>query len=199
MLAVITGDIINSRKGSVTHWMGPLKETLSHYGKEPTNWVLYRGDSFQLAIAPEKALIAATHIKAAVKQTKIYDVRMAIGLGDEEYRASSIREANGTAYINSGDCFNTLKKQNWAVKSDNQIFDETFNIMLGLSLLTTNNWSPTVSEVIKTAIAYPEENQQQLAQRLGKSQSSISEALKRGGFEELMRMNAFYQKNVSSL
>tara|TARA_B110000305_G_C19373082_1_gene605540 strand:- start:790 stop:930 length:141 start_codon:yes stop_codon:yes gene_type:complete len=46
MIAVITGDIINSRKGEVERWIGPLKETLNRYGVEPKNWEIYRGDSF---------------------------------------------------------------------------------------------------------------------------------------------------------
>ncbi len=71
--------------------------------------------------------------------------------------------------------------------------------MLSLSLLTTNNWSSTVSEVIKTAIEHPDKSQKEIAKLLKKSQSSISEALKRGGFEEIMKMNEYYQNNILQL
>jgi hypothetical protein len=71
--------------------------------------------------------------------------------------------------------------------------------MFSLSLLTINNWSSIVSEVIKTVIENPEKNQSDLAKILNKSQSSISEALKRGGFEEVMKMNEFYKNNISQL
>ncbi|MGC1472657.1 MAG: SatD family protein [Psychroserpens sp.] len=199
MIAVITGDIINSQISDVERWIIPLKKTLQRYGSETKHWDIFRGDSFQLALAPEQALLAALHIKSTLKQDKLHDVRMAIGLGAETYSTSKITEANGSAYVNSGACFEQLKKQNLAIKSDHEQFDETLNIMFSLSLLTTNTWSSTVSEVIKTVIEHPDEHQKQLAKRLNKSQSTISEALKRGGFEEIMMMNTFYKHNISQL
>lgn len=199
MVAVITGDIINSRKEEVKNWLGTLKGILNYYGEEPKDWEIFRGDSFQLLIAPEKAMLCAIHIKSAIKQIKSLDVRMAIGIGNEKYKSSKITESNGSAYIRSGDCFEALKKQTLAIKSNNDNFDETINVMLSLSLLIANNWSSTVAEVIKTSIENSNKNQNYLAQLLNKSQSSISEALKRGGFEEIMNMNNFYVKQISKL
>lgn len=199
MIAVITGDIINSQKGKIETWIHALKETLRQYGTEPKNWEIYRGDSFQLSLSPEKALLAAHHIKSTIKLTKTHDVRMAIGIGEEKYHSPKITESNGSAYINSGKCFEGLKKQTLAIQSTNEKLDQSLNIMLSLSLLISNNWSSTVSEVIKTTIENPEKNQKEIAKMLQKSQSSISEALKRGGFEELMKMNEFYKTNSPQL
>lgn len=196
MIAVITGDIVNSRKGEVASWIDVLKETLNRYGSESNNWEIYRGDSFQLSLAPEQALLAAFHIKSAIKQIKLLDVRMAIGLGEENYRASKVTESNGSAYVNSGECFEGLKKQTLGVKSGIKKLDEPINIMLSLLLLTVNNWSSTVSKAVKIAIEHPEKNQKSLAKLLNKSQSSISETLKRGGFDEIMKINQFYKNNI---
>lgn len=197
MIAVITGDIINSRTGKTETWIISLKETLNRYGREPENWEIYRGDSFQLSLPPEKALLAAHHIKSTIKQSKTHDVRIGIGLGEEKFSSSKITESNGSAYVNSGECFEGLKKQTIAIKSNNTKLDQSLNIMFSLSLLTTNNWSSIVSEVIKTALENPEKNQKEIAKLLNKSQSSISEALKRGGFDEIMNMNEYYVKNIS--
>lgn len=197
MIAVITGDIINSRKGETESWITYLKDTLNQYGREPKNWEIYRGDSFQLSLGLEKALLAALHIKSAIKQTKAYDVRMAIGIGEEKYNSSKITESNGTAYVNSGKCFEELKKYSLAIRSHNKKLDESLNIMIKLSLLTIDNWSSVVSKVIKAAIENPEKNQKDLAKLLNKSQSNISEAFKRGGYEEIMNMNEFYIRNIS--
>jgi len=199
MKAIITGDIINSREGEVESWLNSLKEILNYYGDEPKDWEIFRGDSFQLSITPEKAMLAAIHVKSAIKQTKLQDVRMAIGIGEEKYNASKISESNGSAYVRSGECFESLKKQTLAIRSNNEEMDQSFNIMLSLSLLTANNWSSTVAEVIKTAIENSEKNQKGLAKLLHKSQSSISEALKRGGFEEIMSMNNFYKTQIYKL
>ncbi|MUU77220.1 SatD family protein [Winogradskyella endarachnes] len=199
MIAVITGDIINSREIDVKRWLAPLKKTLNYYGNEPKNWEIFRGDSFQLLIEPQKALLAAMHIKATIKQLKSQDVRMAIGIGDESYESNKITESNGSAYIMSGDCFEALKKQTLAIKTTDQNFSESINIMLSLALLTANNWSSTVAKVITTTLEHSDKKQEDLAQLLNKSQSSISEALKRGGFEEIMTMNNFYKAKISQI
>ena len=48
-------------------------------------------------------------------------------------------------------------------------------------------------------IENPEKNQNDIALLLGKSQSTISEALKRGGYEEIMQLNAFYKEQILNL
>lgn len=199
MKAVLTGDIINSRKGDVTEWLNSLKTVLQKYGNEPKQWEIYRGDSFQLVISPEDILIAAFHIKASLKQTKNYDVRIGIGLGEESHSAYKVSESNGGAYVNSGECFENLKKRTIAIKSDHKDFDNTINLILSLILLTANSWSNTVAKTIKTSLENPDKHQKEIAKLLGKSQSSISEALKRGGYEEILKINNFYRAQLSKL
>lgn len=194
MIAIITGDIINSREGKAENWLPLLKEVLSYYGEEPLSWEVFRGDSFQLSVAVEKAILAVIHIKATIKQTKGQDVRMAIGVGDESYNSLKITESNGAAYVRSGECFESLKKQTLAIKSNNLQLDKSFNIMFSLATLTANNWSSTAAKTIKVAIENPHKNQKELAKILNKSQSSLSETLKRAGFDEIMKINIFHKK-----
>jgi hypothetical protein len=199
MIAILTGDIINSRASENASWLPQLKSTLSQYGRTPHEWEIFRGDSFQLKIAPEKALKAALHIKANLKQANKQDARIAIGLGEEDYPSSQVKEANGNAYIRSGETFDALKKQTLSIKSPNAQWDEAINLMLSLALLVANHWSKTVATTISLALENPHKNQVELAKILNKSQSSVSEALKRGGFEEIMRVNAFYKKKLNTL
>jgi len=199
MIAVITGDVINSREGKVLNWLNYLKKILNHYGREPLEWEIFRGDSFQLSITPKNALLAAIHIKAGIKQTKEYDVRMAIGLGEETHRSKKITESNGSAYVLSGECFDSLKKQTLAIRSANQGMDKGLNLMLSLALLTANNWSSTEAKAITLALEHPDKNQSAIVKLLNKSQSSVSEALKRGGYDEIMNLNSHYQQQIQSL
>lgn len=199
MIAVLTGDIINSRQGQTSLWLNQLKSTLNLYGQTPKDWEIFRGDSFQLKTNPENALYIALHIKAVIKQVKPYDVRIAIGLGEQSYNSKTISESNGTAFVNSGEGFESLKKQTLTVVSENKKWDNTINIMINLALLTANSWSNTVAKVISTVIENPEKNQNDIALLLGKSQSTISEALKRGGYEEIMQLNAFYKEQILNL
>jgi hypothetical protein len=199
MIAILTGDIINSQKSDVTDWLDALKGVLNQYGKAPQEWEIFRGDSFQLLTTPNLALIAALHIKSVIRQTKFQDVRVAIGIGTETYNANNISESNGDAHIRSGEMFENLKKQNLAIKTGSFHIDQTINLMLNLALLTANNWSNTVAKVISTVIENPNKQQKEIAQILHKSQSSISEALKRGGYEEIANLNSYYLEILKTL
>jgi len=124
---------------------------------------------------------------------------MAIGLGEKEYQAKKITESNGSAFVNSGECFEEQKKQTLAVRSPNTQMDEQINLLLELALLTIDNWSKTTALVVKIALENPMKNQMELANMLKKAQSSISEALTRGGFDEMMRMEKRYRDLIKSL
>lgn len=197
--AVITGDIVNSRKVPASSWIKLLKCALGRFGKEPADWEIFRGDSFQLSVKPQDGLIAAYYLKSVIKSTGELDIRVSIGIGEETYRAAKITESNGSAYVRSGEAFETLRKGMISVDSDNEDFNEVHNLLLDLAMLTANRWSTTVAEAIQMAIENPEKSQKELAGILGKSQSSVSEALKRGGYDELMALNAYFQKSTARL
>ncbi|MFO8000389.1 MAG: SatD family protein [Marinilabilia sp.] len=199
MVAVITGDIINSRRGDAEEWMGNLKHVLGQYGQRPGEWDIFRGDSFQIILRPEIALLAAVHIKACIKKSNATDVRMAIGVGEITHQTSKITESNGPAFVLAGECLESLKKQTLALRTNNQETDKPINIMLNLALLTANSWSKTVAKVIIAKLEHPQKHQSEIAGLLGKSQSSISEALKRGGFYEIMTMNDYYRDKMTRL
>ena len=59
MVAVITGDIINSRKVSSESWLPKLKDYFASSIVDSDKWEIYRGDSFQLEVSVEKALEVA--------------------------------------------------------------------------------------------------------------------------------------------
>lgn len=199
MIAIITGDIVNSRKEKASLWLPQLKKVLQQYGKSPAQWEIFRGDSFQLSTAPEEALKAAIHIKAAIKEIKDLDVRIGLGIGEQDHRAEKISESNGTAFVRSGESFESLKKQNLGIITGDSELDEVFNLLLSLSLLNMNTWSPTVAEAVKVSLENPEKSQTEIAGMLEKSQSSLSEALKRGGYDEMLRLLAFYHKQIQKL
>ncbi|MEM6892886.1 MAG: transcriptional regulator [Bacteroidota bacterium] len=199
MIAILTGDIKNSTEHEASEWLPKLKTALDHYGSEPQQWEVYRGDSFQLESTPEKALEAAVYIKACIKQFRNIDVRIAIGLGDKSHDADKITESNGSAFVHSGRCFEELKKQNLALKSDHENFDEHINLLLELALLTMDDWTPAISLTIKNAIENPKKNQKELATILSKSQGNISEELNRGGYDALQKLLRFYTRQLLTL
>lgn len=132
MIAVITGDIIHSRKVNPELWLPNLKEYFQNNLSSDTQWEIYRGDSFQLEVQIEKSLEMAMCIKSLIKSYQTIDVRMSIGIGAKSFQGQNIKESNGSAYINSGEGFELLKNNTLQIKSPNQEFDSYFNTMLKL-------------------------------------------------------------------
>lgn len=199
MIAVITGDIMHSRSVNANVWLNSLKSVLNNYGCEPKEWEIYRGDSFQLMIAAEKAIEICFHIKSAIKTIKTLDVRLAVGVGEIEFSGEKITESNGSAFINSGECFENLKKNTIAIKTSSEDFDKIYNLVLQIYSSIADNWSTVSAEIIKYSLENPEFNQNQIAEKLNKSQSSISESLKRGGYDELTNIFNIYKDNIRKI
>lgn len=199
MTSIITGDIINSKESNPKNWLDALKGVLNNCGNEPKQWEIYRGDSFQLEIKPENALETGILIKATIRQFKNTDVRLAIGIGNKIYASEKITEANGTAFVNSGECFEQLKKNTLAIKSPFTAFDAQINIMLELAQLTMNNWTVTTAKLVKAALENPDLNQKELAKHFNKTQGNISQGLKRSGFDEILKMIHYYNSQIKTV
>lgn len=200
MVAVITGDIINSREINSRVWITLLKKCFSKYGKEPRMWQIYRGDSFQIKVKAIDALDAVFEIKTIIKTVSGLDVRLAIGIGTIDYNAKKITESNGTAFVNSGECFENLKKHTLAIKSTSENFDAIFNTILQLVIFIANDWTVKTAEIINMALDNPQFNQVELAEKIvKKSQSTVSAALKRGAFEELKNVLNLYKIEIEKI
>ncbi|MFZ6051426.1 SatD family protein [Halocola ammonii] len=199
MIAVITGDIINSQKANPNEWSEALNDALNRYGTSPQNWEIYRGDSFQLELEPAEALTCAFYLKAVIKQFKHLDIRMAIGVGQKSHKANHITESNGTAFVHSGQCFEELKKKTLAFRSENKATNEEINLYFQLALLTIDRWPNAACHVMQVVLENPELTQTALSEKMKKSQSTISESLKRLGYDEMMLLNDRFQKLVEKL
>ena len=197
MVAIITGDIIGSRKIK-DPWLLSLKTALKYLSKKNNDWEIFRGDSFQLEITAEKAFWAVTYLKACLKVNKTADVRMGIGIGSINNSFGKITEASGDAFVHSGDAFDGLKlaKVNLAVSTDYPDFDEELNVMIKLALIAMDNWGTATAEVVKHAMENENLLQADLGVMLNRTQSSISEALKRARFVEIMELDAVYRKKI---
>lgn len=196
MVAVITGDIINSRKVNSEVWLPKLKEYFSKIILDTEKWEIYRGDSFQIEVEIGNALEIAMCIKALIKSNNQIDVRMSIGIGEKNFKGKKITESYGTAYINSGESFEKIKNNTLILRSPFQEFDDYFNPILRLLSFVSNNWKPITSETIFYSLTHRDLLQKQVAERLSKDKTTINKALKRGGYDEIIEIIDLYSKKI---
>lgn len=201
MIVILTADIINSRKLSSKKWMNDFKQLLNSFGKSPNDWEIYRGDEFQLEIKnPEDAFLIAFQLKAFFKSINL-DVRMSLGFGDKTYKSKKITESNGSAFVRSGELFETLKKQkiNLAVNSGNVDFDEEFNLIVQLSMSFMDSWLQQSAEFVLIAIQNPTLSQEEIGLKLGINQAAVSRRQKRSQYELMLQVERYFRKKVKSL
>lgn len=195
MIAVLTADIIDSAQKPVADWLGPLREFLAGQGRHPADWDIYRGDELQLRTSPENALRAAVGLKALMRSVGGLDIRIAIGLGEESFRAARVGESNGTAYQRSGRAFGQLReeKNRLMVSSGCEVPDRTMNLLLRMALQFMDQWSQVSAESVVLALSEPEASQQQLAERLGIRQSAVSQRQARARLDLVGELFAYYR------
>jgi hypothetical protein len=198
MTSVITGDIIGSRQQKSKDWVEDLKKILAPFGETPSQWEVYRGDEFQIEIKnPEEALLSAILIKARLKALKL-DARMSIGFGDKTHNAEKISESNGSAFINSGELFETLKKQKitLALRTGDNTIDEKLNLILQLALTFMDNWLAQPAQFVAAAIENPTLSQEELGQKLGINQAAVSRRQKRAQFDLVINLDRYFRKQI---
>lgn len=201
MVAIITGDIINSRGYAPTEWMTKLKSCLAQWGDTPQAWEIYRGDEIQVRIPIRQALFAAIQVKALIKTVKGLDIRMGIGIGDESFVGAGVSESNGTAYQRSGNTLEALKekKVNLMLTTADDEYNRTMNLMLILASDFMDDWSPVSAEMVYLALSHPNKSQQNMADQLNVKQSAISQRKKRARLDLVQELLAYYESTINTI
>ncbi len=196
MIAIITGDIVNSAEHKASEWMPVLKGYFSTLGETPGCWDIYRGDEFQLKTPVDKAMQTAIQVKALIKSMKNLDVRLAIGIGEETYAGAGITDSNGPAYRRSGQLFETLRDRglNLSIATGNTEHDDTLNLMLHLALHIMDAWSMVSAEAIVYALQYPGATQAEIAKLLHIQQSAVSQRQKRARLDLVLEVIRYSNK-----
>lgn len=201
MTSILTGDIINSRNSESVIWSTGLKKLLSQFGESPENWELYRGDEFQLEIKnPEDALLTAILIKAYLKTLKL-DARIGIGFGEKSHSSKKITESNGSAFINSGSIFETLKKEKitLALQSDSTDLNTDLNLKIQLALTFIDNWLVQAAELVLITIQNPKLSQEEIGEKLGINQAAVSRRRTRANYDLILDLDFYFRKQIKKI
>ncbi|HPW88298.1 SatD family (SatD) [Kaistella chaponensis] len=201
MIAIITGDIINSQKSDSELWLPKLKGLLQSWSTTPENWEIYRGDEFQLKCSVDEVFHKALLIKSLLRSFENLDVRVAIGIGNEVFLSEKITESNGSAYLNSGRLLTDIKSQGktFAIQTENEKVNQDLNILFKWAAIDFDNWTVATAEIIHQLLRNSELTQDELAKELNITQSSVSQRLKRANFELLQETDLYFRKKITEL
>lgn len=194
---VLTGDLIGSRHADPARWIPALKSALGHWGAEPRDWEIYRGDSFTLMVDGHAALLIALVLQATLLAEAKLHVRIGIGIGEVSWRSDRITESQGTAFERSGEAFDALKRSPLKMRTERPEWDGEWEVTLGFASRAIESWTPSSAAAVATALLHPDCSQGEWAQALGKSQSTISEALKRAQFDEIQSMLRRFSTHIA--
>lgn len=197
MIAVLTGDIINSQKFNSDVWYNALQKIFE--GKTSQEWENYRGDEFQLMLPnAEDAFLAFLKIKSGLKKIQDLDVRISIGLGEQTFAADKVSQSNGSAFVHSGRNLEKIKSEkiNLHIASDFSNLDQELNLIFKWVSLTVDSWSVMSAEIVSLFLSQKNLNQDDAARQLNVTQSSISQRLKRANYELLMETEAYYRQII---
>ena len=201
MIAIITGDIINSQKTDSELWLPKLKELLGKWSSTPDNWEIYRGDEFQLKCSVDEVFNKSLAIKSLIKSFENLDVRLAIGIGNEVFLSEKITESNGSAYVNSGRLLNEIKTagRTLAIQTDNDKVNRDINILFKWSSIDFDNWTVATAEIIHRLLTNPDHTQEELAKDFSITQSSVSQRVKRANYDLILETDLYFRKKITEL
>ncbi len=200
MIAVITGDLMHSQELSPEKWLPDLKAILAKWGNNPEYWEIYRGDSFQLVLdQPSECINATVLLKSCIKRIRPLDLRMGIGIGERSYASGKVTESNGSAFVRSGETFESLKnlKQEIAIKSPWEELDQMINMELKLVQTILQGWTSNAAEAVFHSLSQPDLSQEEQGAKLGITQHAFSTRLKRAHFEVIRQWLEYASQKIA--
>jgi hypothetical protein len=203
--AVLTADIVNSTKLDAAMEKELLKE-LERILK-PYKYEFYRGDSFQAYMKePEKSLevallcrTAAISMTAGEGDTLVSDLRISIGIGSVKSPVKTLGTAKGEAFLLSGRSLDHIQG------TEKRVLMATGNDLIDVGLQVIGDYLDAIykrmtakqAEVIYSLLKGI--TQQQLAEDLGKSRSTISQLASTAGWSEIGKLLRQYEYLIKRL
>jgi hypothetical protein len=203
--AVLTGDIVNSTR------LLPAteKELVKELSKvlRPYKFEFYRGDSFQVYMKdPVKSMqvallcrTAAISMTAGQNDTSLSDVRISIGLGPVKAPVKALSTSKGDAFIMSGRSFDEIQgaERRLVMITGKALPDIALQVIADYTDAVYRRMTSKQAEAIYRLLKG--ETQQDTAQILDKSKSTISQLVSTGGWPEIERLLRQFENLIKQL
>jgi hypothetical protein len=203
MIAVLTGDIVSSRRiADKRQWLKRLQEIIekrSGLSKVP-KWGVFRGDGFQVELAaPADALRIAILIRTGLKSGQGTDARIAIGIGDKGYTGKSVNESDGEAYQSSGALLDSFKnsQHRLEMKSPWPEIDQQMNISLQFASVIIDDWTQAEAEIAWLKMSEVK-TQVEMAKKLKISQPAVHKRFAGAHLDEIFALIDYFETVIRS-
>lgn len=185
-ISVISGDLVNSRRLDTSNYINGLHQllTLLQQASQVQRFEIFRGDAFQAEAKPTAGLLLAVYIRVALKAMDAaeWDARIAVGLGGRQMPATGY----GSAFVNSGSALDAMTKNcRLALKTDNHRTNAIVSDLLPMLDHVISCLSQAEARIVQARIFAG--SNADVALQLQKAASTVSAALKRAAYEEIMR------------
>ena len=183
VIAVITGDIVDSRGLSSAHYdelLKQLKNELTTFeASNKATFDIYRGDSFQITFfCPWEALKAAILIRLRLKSNNYkIDVRQSIAIGNVKDLREDVKTSTGQAFILSGKHLDEMKSHRLVFSSENKLLNRHIPIVVKLLDTHLSSLTPMQAEALYLYLLDDSQTHAELANKLGKSRANTTKIL----------------------
>lgn len=196
VIAVITGDIVDSRNLSSAHYDELLKqlknELTSFEASDKATFDIYRGDSFQITFfCPWAALKAAILIRLKLKSNNYkIDVRQSIAIGNVKDLREDVKTSTGQAFILSGKNLDEMKSHRLVFSSENKLLNRHIPIVVKLLDTHLSSLTSMQSEALYFYLLDDSQTHAELASKLKKSRANTTKIL--NGSEYLLVVDSIH-------
>lgn len=234
-VAVITGDLINSRqipienRQQVYDYMAYIYRSFAirRGWQDTAKLEFFRGDSFQLLVGePEFALRVALFLRARLRSVfgrndmqyepnlskytrksnskRLWDARIAIGIGAVSYRSESVLNSDGEAFVLSGHTLDKMKyNEQLAIRiqgvEECSMMQSQLDLLLCLGGGIVQDWTEAQSELAAECLEYPNKTQLELEKEYGIAQTTISRRKSGGHIDEILSLCDYFEKLIPTL
>ncbi|MCL2097370.1 MAG: SatD family protein [Bacteroidales bacterium] len=213
-IAVITGDIINSRDltdSQKRNVMRILKrefpkiciQLLEHVGSLD----FFRGDSFQGLIKDPRyslrisiilrALLRSETQTNILKGKKIWDCRIGIGIGTWDFITKKVLTSDGAAFVYAGKALDELKSKTNQLQIKGSIMDPQLELFMRFAETIISKWTIAQSKVACSYLLDTKKTQTVLAEELSISQSALNRRFKTGYIEEIRLLCEYFENLIN--
>ncbi len=189
-LAVFTGDIVKSTKltsaelSRIFDGLQDVAATLALWQGAPTRLTRFRGDGWQMTIAPRLTLRALLAVRAAVRRAgKGFDTRIGVGLGDGSVPGDDLAGAEGEAFVRSGHALDQMRRSTRMSAPDADI---SLRIALPLADQIVAGWTPKQAEIALLLLPPSGPTQADVASALGLTQQTVQQQVETSGLVGLI-------------